>query len=116
MDCYRAYAPVVLVGLLAACGGDDALPKSRLPATQAVVNTAREAGAAEDARAAMHLRLAQANIDRARALSALGEDERADFAIRRAQADAELALLLAREAALREDAERAQAQLKALGQ
>lgn len=70
----------------------------RLGASEAMIRAAEEVGADEDPRAEAHLRLAREQVQRATTLSADGVPERAQRMLLRAQADAELALALLREA------------------
>jgi multidrug efflux pump subunit AcrA (membrane-fusion protein) len=88
---------LVLAG--AACGGSYSTPVQRSADAQAATRAAQEvaAGTSNPPSAQLHLRLAQDGIARARALMAQGENRKADFALVRAKADAELALALARQ-------------------
>jgi hypothetical protein len=83
----------------AACGGSYSAPVQRSADAQAATRAAQEvaAGTNNPPAAQLHLRLAQEGIARARGLMANGENRKADFALVRAKADAELALALARE-------------------
>lgn len=92
-----------LMGLLvltgAACGGSYSAPIQRSADAQAAARAAQEVarGTSNPPAAQLHLRLAQDGIARARTLMANGENRKADFALVRAKADAELALALARQ-------------------
>ncbi len=66
---------------------------------------AEEAGAAKVPQASLHLQLAKEHLELAKRLSKNGEKERADSMLMRAEADAELAVKIARE-----DAEKMKAQ------
>jgi outer membrane protein TolC len=55
--------------------------------------------------AALHLKLAQEQFDKGKALIDDGENSRASYVLMRAQADAELALALARENKTRQEAQ-----------
>jgi hypothetical protein len=83
----------------AACGGSYSAPVQRSADAQAATRAAQEvaAGTNNPPAAQLHLRLAQEGIARARGLMANGENRKADFALVRAKADAELALALARQ-------------------
>jgi 3-hydroxyisobutyrate dehydrogenase-like beta-hydroxyacid dehydrogenase len=59
--------------------------------------SAREVGADAQPVAKLEVKLANEQIAQAKALIAAGDNRRADFVLRRARADAELALDLARE-------------------
>lgn len=69
------------------------------------IRAAEEVGAREVPQAALHLQLAKEELSKAKTLAANGEDEMAASMLLRAEADAELAVLLSRE-----DAEKEQAQ------
>lgn len=69
------------------------------------IRAAEEVGAREVPQAALHLQLAKEELSKAKTLAANGEDEKAASMLLRAEADAELAVLLSRE-----DAEKAEAQ------
>lgn len=85
------------------CGGA-AVPQEQLTSAQAAVKGAEVAGAAEDPRAALHLKLAREQVEKAQALIANDDNEEAARLIERAQADADLALFLAREARGKQEA------------
>ena len=74
------------------------LPAARVGSAEAAVLAARAHGAARLPDAAMHVRLAEDQIARARRLIGEGEHERAEWFLVRAEADATLAAALAREA------------------
>lgn len=82
--------------LLAACGGV-AVPQEQLSAAQASAKGAEVGGAAEDPKAALYLKLSHEGIAKAKALIADGDNEEAVRVIDRAQADADLADVLAKE-------------------
>lgn len=69
------------------------------------IRAAEEVGAREVPQAALHLQLAKEELNKAKTLAANGKDEMAASMLLRAEADAELAVLLSRE-----DAEKAEAQ------
>ena len=70
----------------------------------AAIRAAEEVGAQEVPRAALHLQLAKESLDKATKLQAQGEGAQAKSLLTRAEADAELAVLLSRQ-----DAEKRQA-------
>ena len=78
------------------CSGA-AQPAARLTTAEAALRAASEVGAGEVPRASLHVKLAQEQIEEARQLINDGSDEQADLALRRAQADAELAIIVAKE-------------------
>lgn len=88
---------------LVACGSS-AVPADRLARSEAALRSAQEVGAANDPKAALHLRLAQEQIVTAKTLIKNGDNERAESVLRRAEADADVALNLARSDLAREEA------------
>jgi len=89
---------------LVACGGAPA-PHEREASSQAAIRTATEMDAQQVPQAALHLKLAQEQFDKGKALMADGDNSRASYVLMRAQADAELALALARENKTRAEAQ-----------
>ena len=86
----------------------------KLSSTEAPIRAAEELGAGKVPEAALELRLAQDQMEQAKQLLKNGDRERADMMLARAQADAELAVALAKEAPLEADAMNAAEQVKAL--
>jgi hypothetical protein len=104
---YSAF--VAGIGLVAlACAGAPA-PTQRLASAQASLRAANEVGAKEVPAAKLHAQLAQEQVDQAQKLIEDGENERADALLRRAQADAELAVAMTRDATSKQQAEAAEA-------
>lgn len=101
---------LVLVG----CGGAGLPPTSvaSLASAQAAVRAASEVGAEEVPRARLHLKYARDQIEDAQELLSDGEDEQAQLALTMAEADAEVALELARQANAEEEAAQAEARLE----
>ena len=95
----RPWLGTVLLLGLSACGSYP-VPVDALAAAQASTRAAQEVGASGNPRAALHLKLAQEQFDQAKRLMAEGDNQRAEALLHRAQADAELSLALAREAAM----------------
>ena len=96
MKRHRLTLLFTLFALTAACSGS-AAPTSRLTTAEAALRAASEVGAAEVPRAALHMKLAQEQIDEARQLMDDDRNIQAELALRRAQADAELAIVVAKE-------------------
>jgi hypothetical protein len=94
---------IAAVGL-AGCGGAPP-PHDRQAASQAAIRTAQEMDAQQVPQAALHLKLAQEQFDKGKALMNDGDNSRATYVLMRAQADAELALALARENKTRTEAQ-----------
>jgi hypothetical protein len=93
----------VSLSLVAACAGAPP-PKDRMAWAEATVREAQAAGAESVPSANSQLNRARSEILRARALSAKNENDQAESMLRRAAADAQLAIALAREAQAHEQA------------
>jgi hypothetical protein len=100
--------------LCAACGGGYPEPRSQLTASEGALRAAEVAGARNSPQSALHLKRAREQIDTGKGLIQEGENERAEWVLRRAQADAELALSLATEEAQRKKATDAKEELEQL--
>jgi len=98
---------------LAACASSSISP-DKVAAPQAQIAAAEEAGAQEQPNAAMHLQLAQDQYQHARRLMREGENERAEYVLARAAADARLALELARLETTRHEASDAMKRIEEL--
>ena len=83
------------------------MPQARLTASQAALRAAETVGADKVPPAALHLQLAREQIEKAEALVKVGDNCGADRLLQRAEADAELAVALAQEAPLRDQAQQA---------
>jgi outer membrane murein-binding lipoprotein Lpp len=92
-----------------------AAPNDHLATSMASVRAAQELGADRDPRAALHARLAQEEVNRAKQLMADGDNERADYETMRANADAQLAVMLMRGNSATAKAEEATARLQQVG-
>ena len=95
------------ISFLAGCGGSLPPPADRLASAEAASRRARELGADREPKAALHLKLAQEQIDQAKRLMADSDNRRADLVLQRASADAELAVMLAKENAANIEAQKA---------
>lgn len=103
----------ILALCAAACGGA-AVPQQELTSAKAAVAGAEVGGAAENPKAALHLQLAKQQIGEAEKLIEEGDNEEAARVITRAQADADLALSLAKENKAKVEAQAAKEQLDRL--
>ncbi|NLE88878.1 MAG: DUF4398 domain-containing protein [Myxococcales bacterium] len=96
---------VTVCGLgVGACGGA-AVPHAQITSAEASVRAAEVGGAQGVPKAELHLKHARDQIEAAKRLIEEGENERALYVLKRAEADAELALALAEEQQSRRDAE-----------
>lgn len=89
------------------------IPPEKLERSEAAIRSAEEVGAAKVPAAKLHIQLARDQTEAAKKLAANG-DARALLVLDRAQSDAELALVLAREVATHGDAVKAAEDLRAL--
>jgi uncharacterized protein DUF4398 len=103
-----------LLGMwVAGCGGAPP-PIEQLASTQAAIRGAEEVGAKDEPKAALHLKLAQDQLVKAKALLDDDENEEAAEVLQRAELDAELAHSLAKEQTTREEADDAKKALDKL--
>jgi hypothetical protein len=86
-------------------------PTDSLTNSTAAARGAEEAGAQQVPDAALHLRLAEEQNEKAKKLIGEGENERAHYLTMRAQSDADLALSLAHEEEAHQKASQARAEL-----
>jgi hypothetical protein len=91
---------VAATGIVAGCAN----APLRTEASTSGIRAAEEAGAAKVPQASLHLQLAKEELESAKKLSAQGEKEKADSMLKRAEADAELAVALSHK-----DAEKSEA-------
>jgi hypothetical protein len=108
--------PALVVALLMASGcGGGAPPSERLSTAEAAIRGGIELKAnVSPPRAALHLQLAQEQVDKAKHYIADGMNQRADLALRQAEADAELAIALARSEEMKQKADAARAKVDRL--
>ncbi len=102
---------LLLVGAAAGCANSPAL---RTDSSSAAIRAAEEVGAGEVPRASLHLQLAKEELGRAQGLAERGEKDQAASQLLRAEADAELAILLSREQDEKSDAAQAMEQVRQL--
>lgn len=107
----RLETGVIALGVAAwlgiACGKGD-IPTRQIADTEASIRAAKEVGAEDNPDAALQLKLARDNLQRAEKLNQAGEHDEARTRLLEAEFDAELAVLLARQ----EDSETKAAQAK----
>jgi len=105
---------VVGAGLaLVACGGAPP-PNDRAANSEAAIRGAREVGAEQVPQASLHLKLAEEQLAKGKAQMKDGDNKQAGYTLLRAQADAELALALAKENKTRTDAQQVVDRARAL--
>jgi hypothetical protein len=93
---------------MSACGGSFPVPTDRLANAEATARTAKELDAENEPQAALHLKLANEQIDKAKAAMKNEDNKTADLLLQRAAADAELAIQLSKTAKAKADAQQAQ--------
>jgi hypothetical protein len=96
------------------CASSPKAPSEQLAATTASERAATEVGAAGVPQAALYLQLATEQTEQAKLLAQKGENTRAQRVLERAQADAELALAMARAEQERTAAEHALSRVQQL--
>jgi hypothetical protein len=104
----------LLIAIMSASCASTPVPTESMAASTASVRAAEEVGAHAVPSAALHLQLAQEEIDQAKKLMKDDQNDRARYVLMRAQADAELAVVEAREDNMRTEAQRAVDQAHAL--
>ncbi len=92
--------------LISACGGA-AAPNERVVSASAAVRGAEVGGANSDPQAALLLKHAKDELAKAKGLMNDGDNQKASWVLQRAEADAELALEMAREATAKAEAQSA---------
>jgi hypothetical protein len=105
--------PALIAALFFACGGAPK-PEARMASSEGAIRGAREAGADNVPQATLYLKLAEEQRAKALDLVKDGENHRAAFMLARSEADAELAVALARQSAAERDAARASDQVNEL--
>ena len=111
----RFATPLIFSVLLAAAGcASQQVPAARFADTQAAISAADAVGAEHEPRAALHLKMARDQLASARSLANEGDDDEASLALKRANADAEMALMVTREAEARRASDKSAQDLQSL--
>jgi Domain of unknown function (DUF4398) len=92
---YRWFPVLLVATAVSACGGAQ-LNQTRVTEVQGAMRAAEEVGANDQPKASLHLQLARDEMNEAKRLAKDDDGENAALLLNRAQADAELALQLAR--------------------
>ncbi|HWP08857.1 MAG TPA: DUF4398 domain-containing protein [Polyangiaceae bacterium] len=98
---------------LAGCSSTHTMPANYAPA-QTAIGAADAVGARNEPRAALHLKMARDAVARAQVLARQGDEHEAQLTLDRARTDAELALMVTREATARREANDAKRELDGL--
>jgi len=75
------------------CAGSQ-VPNARMASSEAAIRAAQETGSRNVPQAALHLKLAEEQLQSAKALIRNNDNKRAEYVLMRSQADAELAIAL----------------------
>ena len=89
--------PIAILTMVVSCGASIPPPTQRMADAQSAERSARELGASEEPSAQLSLKLAQEQIEKARKAMSDEKNEQADSPLSRAKADAELAIVQARQ-------------------
>ena len=101
---------------LVACGGSVPPPNDQLASSQSAIRAADEVGAGSDPQATLHLKLAREQLEKAKQQMQAEDNESATRLLQRAEADAELALALAKVRSTQAEAQEALKQVEKLKQ
>jgi hypothetical protein len=110
---FRQFARLSILALAAGCGAS-APPTLQQSKTQSAIRGAEVAGAEDTPKAKLHLKMAKDHLANAEQLISEEEYDDAALVLRRAEADAELAIALSKEARARERAEDLQQKVQEL--
>jgi hypothetical protein len=97
MKSISSWAAVVssAVGIVGVIGcASSPVPNARVASSEGAIRAAQETGSGKVPRAALHLKLAEEQLQAAKGLIREGDNDRAEYVLMRAQADAELAIAL----------------------
>jgi hypothetical protein len=72
------------------------VPNAKVASSEAAIRAAQETGSSQVPQAALHLKLAEEQLEQAKKLIRNNDNERASYVLARAEADAELAVALSR--------------------
>lgn len=105
---------LLFAAAIAGCGGSPTVVNKE--ASTSAIRAAEEVGATSVPTASLYLQLAKEGLEKAKGLAAKGEKEQAESMLRRAQADAELAIALSRGDADKKEATQAIERVRQLRQ
>jgi len=109
----RFSSTFLVATFIVACGGSS-LPPAKAADTQASISAAAAVGAEQNPQAALHLKMARDQLKQAQNLIDDGKDGEARLVLERATADAEVALIITREAQAAANVKKAQGDIEAL--
>lgn len=114
MSRFSSWSLIPVMAVTALGCGSSPKPVAQLSSSEGAIRGAQEAGAAEVPDATLHVKLAQEQREDALKLLNAGDNHRASMMLARAEADAELAIALARSANAAADAQKAADTVEAL--
>lgn len=109
----RFASTALLTLLVVGCGGSS-LPPAKAADTQSSISAATAVGADQNPQAALHLKMARDQLRQAQGLIEDGKDDEARLVLERATADAEVALMITREAQAAANLKKARGDVEAL--
>ena len=92
----RKAVALAIVGIAASGCASYPVPSAKAASSEAAIRAAQETGSQDVPQAALHLKLAQEQLQRGKELIRDNENQRAEYVLLRAEADAELAIALSR--------------------
>lgn len=105
----------LMVAMLGGACATTSAPLEQVSSTKASIRAAEELQAQRDPQAAMHLQVAREHLKNAEAFIEDGDNDKAKWALERANVDANLALRLSKLIEAREDAQQAKQRVSDLG-
>ena len=105
--------PVITLFAASACASTP-VPNAKVASSEAAIRAADESGAKGVPQAALHMKLAEEQLQSAKQLIGTGANERAEYVLMRAQSDAELAIALSHTEESLAKAGKAQAEVNAV--
>ena len=109
----RFFTTALVTFSVVACGGSS-LPPAKVADTQSSITAASAVGADQHPQAALHLKMARDQLKQAQGLIDDGKDDQAKLVLERADADAQVALMLTREAEASANVKKTQAEVNGL--
>jgi len=109
----RLTATLFFTTWMVACGSSS-LPPAKVAETQSAISAAAAVGAEQNPQAALHLKMARDQLTEAQGLIDSGKNDEARLVLERADADAEVALMITREAQASAGVKKTQADVDAL--
>lgn len=109
----RLSTSILFTTCVLACGGSS-LPPAKVAETQSSISAAAAVGADQNPQGALHLKMARDQLTEAQGLIDSGKNDEARLVLERANSDAEVALMITREAQASEAVKKTRADVNAL--